>query len=99
MIFRSSTNIVKEAQRAEDIKYEYLTSNICKHIGNGLARAMMDPAQSVRLEARNAFQLFRHRYPDLWNQIVQKKNGILSSDPRLKKSVMNAAVKADADGR
>jgi len=84
---------------AEDQKYEYLTSNICKHIGNGLARAMMDPAQSVRLEARNAFELFRHRYPELWNQIVQKKNGILSSDPRLKKSVMNAAVKADAEGR
>jgi len=84
---------------AEDQKYEYLTSNICKHIGNGLARAMMDQAQSVRLEARNAFELFRHRYPELWNQIVQKKNGILSSDQRLKKSVMNAAVKADAEGR
>ncbi len=77
---------------------EYLTPNICKHIGNGLARAMMDGAQSVRTEARNAFELFRHKYPDLWNQIVQKKDGILSKDQRLKKSIMNAALKADADG-
>jgi len=78
---------------------EYLTPSICLHIGNGLARALMDPSQSVRLEARNAFEIFRYKYPDIWNQIVQKKDGILSKDKRLKKSIMNAAIKADAEGR
>ena len=77
---------------------EYLTTNICTHIGNGLARALMDPAQSVRTEARNAFELYRHRYPELWNEIVQKPDGIFSKDSRMKKSIMNAAMKADADG-
>lgn len=80
-------------------KQEYLTPSICLHIGNGLARALMDPSQSVRMEARNAFEIFRFKYPDIWNQIVQKKDGILSKDKRLKKSIINAAVKADNEGR
>lgn len=80
-------------------KQEYLTPSICLHIGNGLARALMDPAQSVRMEARNSFEIFRFKYPDIWNDIVQKKDGILSKDKRLKKSILNAAIKADAEGR
>jgi len=78
---------------------EYLTPSICQHIGNGLARALMDQSQVVRLEARNAFEIFRFKYPDIWNQIVQKRDGILSKDQRLRKSIINAAMKADADGR
>ena len=78
---------------------EYLTPSICLHIGNGFARALMDQSQSVRLEARNAFEIFRYKYPEIWNQIVQKKDGILNKDKRLKKSIMNAAIKADAEGR
>lgn len=74
----------------------YLTANICMHIGNGLARALMDPAQTVRTEARAAFEMFRNYYPEIWNEIVQKPNGILSKDARLKKSIMNAAMRADS---
>ena len=78
---------------------DYLTPNICMHIGNGLARALMDQGQGVRMEARNAFELYRSRYPDLWGKIVNKKDGILSKDARLKKSVMNAAARKDnSDG-
>ena len=77
---------------------EYLTENICQHIGNGIARALLDPAQDIRKEARNAFELFRFKYPKIWNEIVQKKDGILSKDLRLKKSIMNAAIRADAEG-
>lgn len=76
----------------------YLTPNIITHIGNGLARALMDPAQSVRSEARTAFELFRYHYPEIWNEIVQKPNGVLSKDARLKKSIMNAAMRADSEG-
>lgn len=74
----------------------YLTANICTHIGNGLARALMDPAQTVRSEARVAFELFRYHYPEIWNEIVQKPNGILSKDARLKKSIMNAAMRGES---
>jgi hypothetical protein len=77
---------------------EYLTENICQHIGNGIARGLLDPAQDIRKEARNAFDLFRLKYPKIWNEIVQKKDGILSKDQRLKKSIMNAAIRADAEG-
>jgi len=77
---------------------DYLTKSICVHIGNGIARALMDSSQSVRTEARNAFELFRLRYPDLWNQIVQKPDGILSKDSRVRKQILNAAIKADAQG-
>lgn len=77
----------------------YLTSSICVHIGNGLARALMDPSQVVRVEARNTFELFRLKYPETWNHIVQKKDGILSKDARLRKSIMNAAIKADSEGK
>jgi hypothetical protein len=84
-----------ESQQQED----YLTPSICLHIGNGLARALMDPSQHVRIESRNAFELFRFKYPDIWNQIVQKKDGILSKDSRLKKSIINEAMEADVEGR
>lgn len=77
---------------------EYLTENICQHLGNGIARALLDPAQEVRTEARQAFELFRLKYPILWNEIMQKKDGILSKDSRLKKSIMNAAIRADMEG-
>lgn len=76
----------------------YLTANICTHIGNGLARALMDPAQTVRSEARSAFEFFRYHYPEIWNEIVQKPNGILSKDARLKKSIMNAAMRENSAG-
>jgi hypothetical protein len=94
--------IVKYWSREGDESPEetpYLTDNICNHIGNGLARAMMDPTQSVRSEARSAFEHFRCHYPELWNAIVQKPDGIFSKDNRLKKSIMNVAMKADAEGR
>ena len=92
--------IVKHWSGDDDIASDqvYLTNNICTHIGNGLARALMDPAQNVRTEARNAFELYRHKYPDLWNEIVQKPGGILSKDSRLKKSIMAVAIKADKEG-
>lgn len=83
----------------DQAKQEYLTPSICLHIGNGLARALMDPSDTVRMEARNAFEIFRFKYPDIWNQIVQKRDGILSKDKRLKKSIINAAMKADSEGR
>ena len=79
--------------------HPYLTSNICTHIGNGLARALTDPAQKVRSESRTAFERFRRHYPELWNEIVQKPDGILSKDLRLKKSIINAAMQADAEGK
>lgn len=78
---------------------DYLTPSICLHLGNGLARALMDPSQEVRKEAKHAFEIFRHRYPSIWNDIVQKRDGILSKDQRLKKSIINAAIQADAEGR
>lgn len=78
--------------------HPYLTSNICTHIGNGLARAMTDPAQSVRTEAKKAFEIFRRNYPELWSEIVHKPDGILSKDARLKKSIVNLAMKADKEG-
>jgi len=77
-------------------KEDYLTKSICVHIGNGMARALMDSSQSVRTEARTTFEAFRFKYPSLWNQIVQKQDGILSKDARLKKNILNAAIKADA---
>jgi hypothetical protein len=77
---------------------EYLTENICQHVGNGIARALLDPSQDIRKEARIAFELFRLKYPKIWNDIVQKKDGILSKDLRLKKSIMNAAIRKDAEG-
>lgn len=79
-------------------KQEYLTKNICNHIGNGLARALMDPSQNVRAEARLSFEKFRLRYPKLWEDIVQKPDGILSKDLRMKKSLLAAAAKAGDDG-
>jgi len=86
-----------EDETPED--HPYLTTNICTHIGNGLARALTDPAQQVRSEARTAFERFRRHYPELWNEIVQKSDGILSKDLRLKKSIINAAMQADAEGK
>jgi hypothetical protein len=77
---------------------EYLTKNICNHIGNGLARALMDPSQNVRTEARNSFELYRHRYPRLWEEIVKKPDGIFSKDSKLKKSLVAAAAKAGNEG-
>jgi len=85
--------------RSRSRKEDYLTKSICVHIGNGIARALMDSSQSVRKEATGAFELFRCRYPDLWNQIVQKQDGILSKDPRLRKKILNAAIKADNQGK
>jgi len=79
-------------------KEDYLTRSICVHIGNGIARSLMDSSQSVRTEARSAFELFRLRYPELWNQIVQKQDGILSKDSRVRKQILTAAKKADAQG-
>lgn len=95
---QSAISSVSSGGESRRKKEDYLTKSICVHIGNGIARALMDSSQSVRTEARNAFELFRLRYPDLWNQIVQKQDGILSKDTRLRKQIMNAAIKADAQG-
>lgn len=88
----------KEAKEGSSTEQEYLTTNICMHIGNGLARALTDQGQNVRAEAKSAFELYRQRYPDLWDKIVHKQDGILSKDTRLKKSIMAAAAKAEANG-
>lgn len=95
----SSSGETEDSAISKPQGQDYLTPSICLHIGNGLARALMDPSQPVRMEARNAFEIFRYKYPDIWNQIVQKRDGILSKDKRLKKSIINAAMKADAEGR
>ena len=76
----------------------YLTRDVCMHIGNAVGRALMDPSQLVRLEARMTFEIFREIYPKLWHEIVYKKqDGIFSKDLRLQKTLINAAVRADAE--
>jgi len=93
-----NNNSSSSEQQPKRRKEDYLTKSICIHVGNGIARGLMDSSQSVRTEARTAFEYFRLKYPVLWNQIVQKQDGILSKDSRLKKSILNAAIKADARG-
>jgi len=75
-------------------KKNYLTLDICNHLGNGLARAMSDPAQVVRKEARIAFEVYRQKYPKLWSEIVHRPDGPVSKDARLKKGILAAAEKA-----
>jgi len=75
----------------------YVTRDVATHIGNALARALMDPSQAVRMEARLGFETFRGFYPAIWENCVHRDGGPLSKDYRLKKSIINAAVRADAE--
>ena len=75
----------------------YITRDIALHIGNALARALTDPSQCVRMEARVGFETFRSVHSDVWSHIVRRADGPLSKDLRVKKSVINAAVRADAE--
>ena len=75
-------------------KKNYLTLDICNHLGNGLARAMSDQSQVVRKEARIAFEFFRQKYPKLWSEIVHRPDGPVSKDMRLKKGILAVAEKA-----
>ena len=85
------------AQNAVGERTAYLTQDVVTHIGNALAKALMDPSQCVRMEARTGFETFRTYYPEAWHAIVHRDGGPLSKDLRLKKSIINAAVRADAE--
>ena len=85
------------AQNSVGEQTAYLTRDVVTHIGNALAKALMDPSQCVRMEARTGFETFRTYYPEVWRNIVHRDGGPLSKDFRLKKSIINAAVRADAE--
>ena len=85
------------AQNAVGERTAYLAQDVVTHIGNALAKALMDPSQCVRMEARTGFETFRTYYPEPWHAIVHRDGGPLSKDIRLKKSIINAAVRADAE--
>lgn len=53
-----------------------------------LAKALLDPSQQVRIEARLGFDSFRDKYPDLWHKLVVSEDTCVIKDPRLKKSLM-----------
>ena len=75
----------------------YLNRDVLSHLGNGLARALKDPGQEVRVEARLGLETFRRRFPVVWEYVVHRDGGPLSGDPRLKQAVINAAIRADAE--
>ena len=85
------------AQNSVGERTAYLTRDVVTHIGNDLAKALMDPSQCVRMEARTGFETFRTYYPEVWRNIVHRDGGPLSKDFRLKKSIINAAVRDDAE--
>mmetsp|Transcript_15171 Transcript_15171/g.22283 ORF Transcript_15171/g.22283 Transcript_15171/m.22283 type:complete len:812 (-) Transcript_15171:155-2590(-) len=75
----------------------YLTRDVYTHIGNGLARGLTDPSQCVRAECRSGFDTLRDIHREIWEDIVHKRDGPLSKDIRLKKTLINAAVRNDAE--
>lgn len=85
------------AQNSIGERTAYLTRDVVTHIGNALCLALMDPSQCVRMEARTGFETFRTYYPEVWRNIVHRDGGPLSKDFRLKKSIISAAVRADAE--
>jgi len=84
-------------QNAVGERTAYISRDVVTHIGNALAKGLMDPGQCVRMEARAGFETFRTYYPDVWHTIVHRDGGPLSTDFRLKKSIINSAVRADAE--
>ena len=57
-------------------------------LGKVFAKALLDPSQQVRCEARLGFDSFRAKYPDLWDKLVINEETCVIMDPRLKKSLL-----------
>jgi hypothetical protein len=57
-------------------------------IGKTLAKALLDPSQQVRIEARLAFDTFRTKYPELWDKLVVNEETCVIKDVRLQKSLV-----------
>lgn len=57
-------------------------------IGKTLAKALLDPSQQVRIEARLAFDTFRTKYPELWDKLVVNEETCVIKDVRLQKSLL-----------
>jgi hypothetical protein len=57
-------------------------------IGKTLAKALLDPSQQVRIEARLAFDTFRTKYPELWEKLVVNEETCVIKDVRLQKSLV-----------
>jgi len=68
-------------------------------IGHGLSKALLDPSQAVRMEARNCFlKCFYENYPELWYKIVHLPSGVISQDTRMKRTILlQASVKSAPD--
>lgn len=61
-------------------------------IGHQLVKSISDPSQQVRIQARQTFMTtFRRKFPTQFNVIINDRNGPLSKDSRLKRSIMTQA--------
>jgi hypothetical protein len=75
----------------------YLSTENCTHIGKALAYALSDPSQTVRMEARQSFEIFRDWYPDIWSDIIHDPDGVFGKDMKLKKTILDSASRIDAE--
>mmetsp|Transcript_3387 Transcript_3387/g.7151 ORF Transcript_3387/g.7151 Transcript_3387/m.7151 type:complete len:720 (-) Transcript_3387:81-2240(-) len=73
-------------------KEERLSVDSARQVGNGLGRALSDPAQPVRNEAKRGFQVLFQRFRSVWNEVMRA--GVIR-DVRLRKTLLEAAAKAD----
>ncbi|KAL7452472.1 hypothetical protein ACHAWC_004196 [Mediolabrus comicus] len=69
-------------------KDEQLSYECTQQIGLGIGRALTDPAQNVRNEAKRGFQLIFYKYRDVWNEVMN--SGVIR-DTRLRKNLLEAA--------
>ena len=79
-----------------DVPQAYLSKENCMHIGKALAYSLSDPSQTVRMEARQSFELFRGWYPDQWSEILHDPDGVFHKDMKLKKTLLDSASRLDA---
>ncbi len=84
----SSQDIMITTSRKE----ERLSMDSARQVGNGLGRALSDPAQPVRNEAKRGFQVLFQRFRSVWNEVMRA--GVIR-DVRLRKTLLEAAAKSD----
>ena len=67
---------------------ERLSYECTQQIGLGIGRALTDPAQNVRNEAKRGFQIIFQKYRNVWNEVMN--SGVIR-DTRLRKNLLEAA--------
>eukprot|EP00970_Alexandrium_tamarense_P016968 scaffold7917_cov183-Alexandrium_tamarense.AAC.10 len=78
--------------QSNERKEECISREVAKQIGIALARALSDPAQPVRAEAKKGFQVLFQRYRPVWAEVM---NAGVIRDVRLRKNLLDAASRSD----